>query len=319
MEIIIEILARQGRVQERYKLQGTRFAIGRGYQSDVIIGDPYVCPLHALLQYDLEEQHWKVVDQSTRNGTFRVGSGRLQQPHVLQSGDEFDLGETRIRLVLPQHEVPATRILPKAQVLADYLASPWTAIALLISTLGLFAFVQYLGQGKETRLQELLLQALMFLAVPFIWACIWGLIGRVAVHDARFSFQLSLGSLLAVALLYISIAADYIAFGFSDDSLVRWLDAAGEGVIIMLFLLWALREATRMQRRGRWVVANGIAWSVIGISVLIYTVKSDPYERQAQMAFDLKPPFAQLQRAQSLDDFVQEAEAAFDSLQEYQE
>ncbi len=319
MEIIIEILARQGRVQERHKLQGSRFSIGRGYQSDIIVSDPYVCPLHVLLQFDPDEQHWKLVDQSTRNGTFLVGKGLLQQTHIVQSGDEFDLGETRVRLLLPQHEVPATRKLPKAQVLEDYLASPWTALALLVSTLGLFAFVQYLGQGTETRLQELLLQALMFLAVPFIWACVWGLIGRIAVHEARFSFQLSLGSLLAVGLLYISIGADYLAFGFSDDGLVHWLDAVGEGAIIMLFLVVALRVATRMQRRGRWVLANGIAWSVIGISVLTFLVKSDPYEQQAQMAFDLKPPFAQWQTPQSLDTFMAEAEQTFAVLQEFQE
>lgn len=315
MEIIVEVLARHGRIRERYKLQGTEFRLGRGYQNDVILSDPYVCPLHLLLKYDPEECHWKIVDESTRNGSWLVGEGRLQHPHILRSGDEFDLGETRVRLLLPHHEVSATRTLPRGRALADYLASPLTAIALLVSTLGLFAFVQYLGQGKETKLQELLLQALMFLAVPFIWACVWGLIGRVAVHDTRFSFHLSLGSLLVVTLLLLSLVTEYLGYGFSNDGLMIWLESLGEGALMALFLLAGLKMATRIRRVGRWLVANSIAWSIVGITVLTYVVKSDPYENQAHMSFALKPPFAQWQRSMSLDDFMTTLDVTFTELE----
>ena len=319
MEIVIEILARHGRVRERYKLEGSRIDIGRSYHNDLILSDPYVCPLHLQLQFDADCGHWRVLDQSTQNGTFLVGTGRLHQLHLLQSGEEFDLGETRIRILLPQHEIPATRHLPTGRVLADYLASPITAVALLISTLGLFAFAQFLGQGKETKLQELVLEALMFLAVPFVWACVWGLIGRVAVHDARFAFHLSLGSLLVVSLFLLSMSADYLGYGFSNDDVTLWLETLGEGVLIVAFLLAGLAMATQMQRLKRWVVANGIAWALVGITVLTYVAESDPYESQASMAFALKPPFARLQPLASLDDFMSDIEDTFAELDQYEE
>lgn len=319
MEIIVEVLARQDRVRERHKLSGTDIAIGRSYHNDVIIGDPYVCPLHLQLHYSPEEGCWRVLDQSTQNGTFLVGFGRLRQPHLLRSGDEFDIGETRIRLLLPQHEVAATRRLPGGRVLADYLGSPITAVALLVCTLGLFAFAQYLGQGKETKLQELLLEALMFLAVPFVWACVWGLIGRVAVHDARFAFHLSMGSLLVVSLFALSILAEYLGFGFSNDSLAWWLESLGEGVLVCAFLLTGLQMATQMQRLRRWVVANGIAWALVGITLLTHAVKSDPYERQAAMSFTLKPPFARLQASVALEDFMVGLDETFGELTQYTE
>ncbi|MEZ5510439.1 MAG: FHA domain-containing protein [Gammaproteobacteria bacterium] len=319
MEIIIEVLARHGRVRERYKFSGEQIQIGRAYQNDVIIADPYVCPHHLQLQFDAGEGQWKVLDQSTRNGSFLVGRGRLQHSHIVQSGDEFDLGETRIRLILPHHEVAPTRMLPNGRMLADYLSSPLTATALLVSTLGLFAFVQYLGMAKEAKLQELLLEGLMFLAVPFIWACIWGLIGRVAVHDARFSFHLSIGSLMLVLVFVLSYATEYVGFGFSNDGLVMWIDSVLEGVLLAGFLLAGLRMATRMQRLGRWILANTLAWSLVGIAVLAYTVKSDPYETQAQMGFFLKPPLAQWQTADSLDDFMQRVDGTFHQLNQYDE
>ena len=311
MEIIVEVLARHGRVQERIKLKGVRFSIGRGYQNDVIIADPYVCQLHARLHYDHENCHWQVIDQSSHNGTFVVGTGKLHKPHALQSGDEFDLGETRIRILLPQHEIAPTRNLPSGRVLADYLASPLIAMAVLLSTLGLFALAQYLGQGKETKIQETLLEALIFLAVPFVWACVWGFIGRVAVHDVRFSLHLSLGSLLVVSLFLLSLGTEYLGFSFSGVEMMDWLEAAGEGVLMCGFLLAGLKMATHMQRVGRWILANTIAWSIVGITVLTYTVKSDPYEQQMHMSFALKPPFAQLQTSVSLDDFMLKVNDAF--------
>lgn len=319
MEIVVEVLARHGRVRERYKLNGADIAIGRAYQNDVIIGDPYVCPLHLQLHYSADDGCWRVLDQSTQNGTFLVGSGRLQQLHILRSGDEFDIGETRIRLLLPQHEIAATRRLPTGRLLADYLGSPITAVALLVSTLGLFAFAQYLGQGKEAKLQELVLEALMFLAVPFVWACVWGLIGRVAVHDARFAFHLSMGSLLVVSLFVLSISAEYLGFGFSNDNLTLWMESLGEGVLVCAFLLAGLQMATQMQRMRRWVVANGIAWALVSITVLTYVVKSDPYESQAAMSFALKPPFARLQAATTQEEFMAGLDDTFVELEQYAE
>src|SRR5690606_7574355 len=162
----------------------------------LIIAAIYVCHHHLQLQFDASVCQCKGLDQSTRNGSFLVARVRAPHRKIVQSGEELEVRAIRIRLVVPEQQVAPTRMLPNERRLADYLSSPLTATALLVSALGLFAFVQYLGMAKEAKLQELLLEGLMFLAVPFIWACIWGLIGRVAVHDARFSFHLSIGSLM---------------------------------------------------------------------------------------------------------------------------
>ena len=317
MEVIVEILARHGKVRERLRLAGTQLTIGRSYHSDVIVADPYVCPQHLQLQYDAEAQHWKVLDVSSHNGSFRVGAGRLQQPYVLTSGDEFELGETRIRILLPDHEIAATRILPSGRLLADYFAMPVAAISLLIVTLGIYAFAQYLSQGTETKLQELLLEAVMFLAIPFLWACVWGLIGRVAVHDARFSYHLSMGTLLVLTVFIVAIIADFLSFGLSNTGVVRWLKDFAEGVLLCVFLLASLALATGMTRKARLILANTISWGTIGLGVLFFVVKSDPYDMQSHQNFNLKPPFAQMQSSESLDDFMQDAGATFAKLDDY--
>ena len=76
-------------------------------------------------------------------------------------------------------------------------------------------------------------QCLMaLLAVPFVWACVWGMIGRVAVHDVRFGFHLSMGSLLVILVFVVSVLADFLAFGFSSENLALWLENGGEGLLL---------------------------------------------------------------------------------------
>ena len=318
MEVIIEVLGRHGRVNERIRARGPDVTIGRSYRSDVIVSDPYVCPQHLRLHYDHEENGWRVQDLLTQNGSFLVGKGRLPYPYRLESGDEFELGQTRIRILLPEHEVAATRPLPTGRVLADYFAMPMTAIGLLVATLGIYAFIQYLGQGTETKLQELLLEGLMFLVVPFLWACVWGLIGRIAVHEARFSYHLSMGTLLVLIVFLVAVAADFIGFGFSSEAMARWIRDIAEGVLLTAFLLASLLLATGMTRRGRWILASSLAWGVIGLAVLIHVVKSDPYDLQRGQRFNLKPPFAQFRTAVSLDEFMRDADATFAKLDQQQ-
>jgi hypothetical protein len=268
------------------------------------------------LHYSEQDDQWRVVDVSQQNGTYQVGRGRLLHPHPLVSGEEFDLGETRIRIVLADHVIEPARVLPAGRVLADYFAMPVVALGLLVVTLGVFAFGQYLGQGTEIKLQALLLEGLMFLSVPFVWACIWGMIGRVAVHDARFSFHLSMGSLLLMLLFAVAVAGDFLSFGFSSDQVSLWLENVGEGLLLTVFLLASLAMATSMRRKSRWILANSLAWGVVALSVLVYVVNADPYESQGEQAFRLKPPFARLQAPVSLAEFMADAETLFAELDE---
>lgn len=314
MEIVIERLDRNGRMTERRKHQGPQLIIGRSYRSDLILSDPHVCPQHLLLRFDAESNGWQVRDLSSQNGTFQVGVGRLERTCELRSGDTFDLGTTRIRLLLPDHEIPPTRKLPTGRMLADYVAMPVVTLALLVIVLGLYALMQTLSMGTEIKEQELLLEALTLLAVPFVWACVWGMIGRVAVHDVRFSFHLSIGALIVLGEFGVAVLADWLGFGFSSETLALWLENLGEGMLLCAVLVASLWAATHMSRAGRWLLANALAWALVGVGLLSYWVDADPYATQGQQAYRLKPPFARMQPVQSLDTFMGELDGVFVAL-----
>ncbi|WP_232667127.1 FHA domain-containing protein [Pseudonocardia sp. TRM90224] len=79
----------------RVSLAGDRITIGRSSRNDVIIDDPQISRLHAVMER--LGGAWCIRDISSRNGTF-VNGGRIVQQATLRPGDEIRVGRTRLML-----------------------------------------------------------------------------------------------------------------------------------------------------------------------------------------------------------------------------
>ena len=304
MDIFVEEFSRNGRLRNRTRIQGRKASIGRDYANDVILSDPYVCPSHLHLEWDEVNQCWMLRDLSSMNGSFLMGKGPLSQAHRVSSGEELCIGHTYLRLVLPSQEVAPTRRLPKGRVLVEYFAMPVVALMLLLFTVAVFALDEYLRQGSAPKWQELLLEGVLYVSIPCLWASLWALIGRVLVHSAHFAYHFSIGCLLVLSGYYLSVIADYISFGLNASALSGWLPTLGEYVTFTGLLVATLWVATNMSRRKRWVFSNLLALGLVGITVLHDVVQYDPYTDEARYQYALKIPAAKWQRSLEIDAFT---------------
>ncbi len=93
MEAYLEVFRSDGD-SERVELVGDRLTIGRGEANDVILpDDPTVSRRHAV--FERLAAGWCVSDLDSLNGTL-VNGGALGQARPLYSGDEIQVGETRM-------------------------------------------------------------------------------------------------------------------------------------------------------------------------------------------------------------------------------
>ena len=79
---------------ERVDLVGDYLTIGRGDSNDIVLlDDPTVSRRHAV--FDRLAAGWSVSDLNSLNGTL-VNGAALGEARPLYSGDEIQVGETRV-------------------------------------------------------------------------------------------------------------------------------------------------------------------------------------------------------------------------------
>jgi serine/threonine protein kinase len=75
-------------------IEGTTLSVGRGEHSDTRLKDTTVCRLHCELR--CERGEFQLVDLDSVSGTL-VGGQKIQE-HALKHGEEFQVGNTRMKL-----------------------------------------------------------------------------------------------------------------------------------------------------------------------------------------------------------------------------
>lgn len=85
--IWVEILSRHHRdVAHRQRCDGAEVTIGRGYDNDVVVDDPFVSARHLRVQRD-EQGRLVAEDLGSANGLF-TERGRKRQASIVLHGDE---------------------------------------------------------------------------------------------------------------------------------------------------------------------------------------------------------------------------------------
>jgi predicted component of type VI protein secretion system len=82
-----------GRQRRALLLDGRQLIVGSAPESDVVVGDPSVSRIHAMVR-QLKGQ-WFIEDCGSRNGT-RVNGHQVTSMHPLRPNDEVRLGRVRL-------------------------------------------------------------------------------------------------------------------------------------------------------------------------------------------------------------------------------
>jgi len=81
----IEILDGKGGVSERIAVDSFPVTLGRGYANQVILSDPFVCPLHLKIAQD-EQGRLLASDLDSVNGSYPAAGKELKRQWELQPG-----------------------------------------------------------------------------------------------------------------------------------------------------------------------------------------------------------------------------------------
>ena len=298
----LEVLDNAGKVAERVRVTRLPLVIGRAYDNDVIVADPYVCPYHARLSMD-ESGRLTVQDLGSVNGMFENGDKHRVSIATLKPGGWIRLGHSRLRFrsldyavspTLEDHHAHRFRGLYENRV-AQVLIFAVTLAALWASSF--FETVERRGASEPTF--ELVLPVIFIL----LWAGVWGFAGRVITHRIKFLVHCAVISVALLTIFIFDTTLEYLAFALSMDQVRNMLSVLGGLTIVGLALYSHLRFATLASRLRLGIVAGAISISIIGLVALKFHVESSEFSPIPHNRATLKAPMFRLVDGDSADEF----------------
>ena len=298
----LEVLDHTGNVAERIRISELPLDIGRAYNNDVIIDDPYICPHHARISCD-ESGQLVAQDLSSVNGLFENGNKNRAHTVSLFSGSQIRLGHTRLRFRSVSYSVEATLPDHHAHRFRGIYENRLTQTLIFVVTLSALWASSFFETVQRREASEPAFDLVLPVFFIMLWAGAWAFAGRVITHRIKFLVHCAVISLALLALFIFDTSLDYFAFALSMDHLRSVLSVLGALSILGLALYSHLRFATLASRFRLGVVAGAISVSIIGLMALKFHVESAQFSVIPQNHATLKAPMFRLVEGESADEF----------------
>jgi len=230
--IWIEILSRHREIVDRVRVPAGEARVGRGYDNDVILDDPYVAPSHLRIFRD-DAGQLIAEDLGSVNGVFVDGSDKRLVRIVVDGERPIRIGQTLLRVRSADHAVAPERVAqPEGRV------GPGVLVAVLgAALLGLSALTVWLAQTAEARASDYLTPLLWMTGAVILWAGLWALLARVFSGRSGFMRNLSIGLGGALALTVYNEIGRVLAFSFTAPSAMTYQYVAAWTILAVICFL----------------------------------------------------------------------------------
>jgi hypothetical protein len=219
--IWVEILSRQHEITARFRLPGQEARIGRGYNNDIIVDDPYVAAEHLHLFRD-EAGQLVVEDLGSANGVYLDGSTQRLARIIVDGKQPIRIGQTFLRIRDGSFAVAPERVGGR-----ERRGWPMVLAAVLsVLLIGLSMSRLWLGQTSEVQPTTYLQPLLSLVVTVLAWAGLWALLSRIFSGSSRFLRNLLITLTGGFAISLYSAIAQFVAYALTWSTPVTYNFAA---------------------------------------------------------------------------------------------
>jgi hypothetical protein len=299
--IWVEVLSRSHAVLARHRCDGAQVRIGRGYDNDIVLDDPWVDARHLRIVRS-ETGGLVAEDLGSVNGLHSDRSTDRVERLIVDGNGLIGVGRTWLRVREASHGVAPARVAQRPARSGPLLA------VLAVATAGLASISHWLSEISELRPSGLVVLVLLLYGLVLVWAGVWAMLARIFTGHAAFERNLSIA--LGGALAFI---LGVEAFGMAPFAL-SWSDLAGYDYVGFWALLAVVgflhvREMSSARLRLKGGVVAALAVVAIGTHTLFQLERSTDtlgLDRQGEGHRYLPPAF-RLAPLRSEDDFLASA------------
>ena len=213
--IWIEVMGRHREVAARHRFGASEVRIGRGYDNDMVIDDPYVAAQHLIIRRN-ESGALVALDIGSANGTFLEPDGRRVDTLVLDGDAVLRIGHTQLRVRDPAYAVARERTSERPQPLWPGL------VALAVAIIAIEILSLWLKETGEAKLSRYLQPPVILAGVALVWTAAWAIVSRIFAGQARFERNLRIALLGILAYSLYNEAAEYLGFALTWRALAAY-------------------------------------------------------------------------------------------------
>ena len=300
--LIIEILDRFGKVKERHHISEFPCKIGRGYNNQIIIDDPYISPSH--LSINTLSDSLIVTDTNSENGVFSLHPFKKQQSITIDDDSRIRIGHTDIRFRFTNHPVKEalqerTRPSKISMLLTSSFILP---IVWIIFTLVLM-FNNYIEDTGLVTVQSLLSDVFPLLIVLALWARGWSIVSKIVTHRFYFSYHAIWASCLTIISIFANNLVNYLEFSFSVSGSANVINFI-IGIIITSILLYGhLRYSTTFSDQKSRASAIITSILLLGLVEFLSFLHVPEFSNEPEYSGIIKPAQYIFVPQQTLDEF----------------
>jgi pSer/pThr/pTyr-binding forkhead associated (FHA) protein len=305
--VFVEVMDRQDQVKQQIPVSQFPVSIGRAYSNDIIIDDPYICPVHARIDYN-DDGDIILIDADSKNGIKYLGKIKDTNTVSPQNGLTVKLGNTKIRFRSPEFISEATRTqLSKSSRVKEVIDSkPYIfilillALSYLILRIYLSSYMDFVATGVM-----FFFPSCIFIT---IWCTGWSLLNRILAARFNFLFHLLLLSSAVLVFGIIDTSTSYLSFIMSmnilPDMLFGYTIAFLAGLLLFghLSIIGNIRFRTRLIFKTSYFVLVGL------FSVFMFFDKQSVVSDRTSYNYDLKPITERLIPSISPEEFFNKTE-----------
>ena len=310
MGFVVQVVSRAGRVLHNHRFDRPTASIGRGYDNDVYLDDPFVDAQHLRIDNSLNGLQLTVLSDAGRTELEgeRISPGAIP----LSSGADLLVGKTHLRILASNHPVPPVRLLQRSDA---WLAS-WSSPAVVLTITILFM----LGSGLDayfSTLQEWELSGWVFDAMtPLLGAAMYvavaALVTRVVRHDSQVRQHWLVVILFLFAVMVWHYLEEIMRFNLGDHWLSAFMQTAVIGLLLVALFWSQMRIAFRQKAWIRLLMANVLGWGIIGYSFLGVETFTSENEPAPEFEALILPEAMRLRGTVSEEAFMQGSDQLFE-------
>ena len=297
----IEILDVKGNVIERHGFESFPVSIGRAYTNQVIVGDPYVCPMHLTIAPD-EQGRLIARDLDSVNGLRGGPAGDRVATLEIQSGSQFRIGRTSLRYCSVDHPLAPTAV--DGIELVSRLTSPVAAVAAGALVLMALCLESFLSSIERVKAINIISEPLPIIATMLGWAGLWSLASRIVVSHFNFAPHATIACAALLGTSLLGIGSEWLEFFFPAIPMLWLLGLLGYGFVLAGLVYGHLGFASFMRTRARLRAALAVSIAVIGMNTISYFAARSRFSTVMEYTGVLKPVDASLLPATSVDQFI---------------